>query len=224
VGAGWCALAARAPTVAVQFASLTRTLSALGQRGKEPRTPTPWRLTLRDENTRFSTLESTGYTGFVGCFKKADPGLARRRRFFVDLGTIYGRTRTDEEVAQAISENDEAPYNARRKMHFPLGKIRGKDSATAVDWLTESMGENKGGVAAQGYRTRACILRFDSLTGRVHIICPHEQMLAPPIDGRELKELRAAGADAGIATCALGPCVASRIAPASLTPSLLLQS
>ena len=196
----------------MQLASLTRTLSALGQRGKEPRTPTPWRLTLRDENTRFSTLQSTGYTGFVGRFT-ADPkdrGLARRRRFFLDLGNIYGRTRTDEEVAQAISENNEIPWNARRDKHYPLREVRGKDSATAVDWLTESMGENKGGVAAQGYRTRACILRYDSLTGRVHIICPHEQMLAPPIDGRELPELRAAGADAGIATCALGPCVGAR--------------
>jgi hypothetical protein len=181
-------------------------------------------LTLRDENTRFSTLQSTGYTGFVGRFT-ADPkhpGLARRRRFFVDLGTIYARTRTDEEVAQAISENDETPSNARRNKHYPLREVRGKDSATAVDWLTESMGENKNGDKKPGYRTRACILRFDSWTGRVHIHCPHEQMLAPPIDGSELPELRAAGADAGIATCALGPCVG--IAPASLTPSLLLQS
>jgi len=174
--------------------------------GKEPPTPTPWRLTLRDKQTRYSTLQSTGYTGFVGCFAAVPTeGSPRRLRFTVDLGNIYSRARTAKEVQDAIENKKETPQNARRNKHVPFRAVPGKDTAIAVEWLTESMGQNKHGDSAAGYRDRACILRFDKLTGRLHIHYPHEQWLATPIVPRELPELVAAGADAGVATCALGP-------------------
>jgi len=174
--------------------------------GKEPRTPTPWRLSLRDKHTRYSTLQSTGYTGFVGRFAAVPTeGSPRRLRFTVDLGTIYPRARTEKEVQDAIKNKKETPSNARRNKHYPFREVHGKDTAIAVEWLTESMGQNKHGDSAAGYRDRACILRFDKLTGRLHIHYPHEQWLATPIVASELPELVAAGADAGVATCALGP-------------------
>jgi len=171
--------------------------------GKEPPTPKPWRLTLRNKSQRYSVIASAGYTGFVGCFTAvAQEDSARRRHFTVDLGNIYARPRTEAEVLDAI-KNGERAKNARRKNYFPLREMLGKDTAMAVEWLPESMGQNKGGDSAAGYRTRACILRYNTRTGRLRIIYPHEQMLAQPIVRSELPELVVAGTDSGVATCAL---------------------
>jgi hypothetical protein len=171
--------------------------------GKEPPTPKPWRLTLFDKRKRYSVIASTGYTGFIGrCTAVAEEGSARRRRFTVDLGNIYARPRTEEEVQDAIKNGERADH-ARRNKYFPLREMLGKDTPMAVEWLTESMGQNKGGDLAAGYRTRACILRYDTRTGRLRLIYPHEQMLAQPIVRSELPELVVAGTDSGVATCAL---------------------